>query len=701
MPDPAQRITQLRREIERHNRLYHVEARPEISDQDYDQLLKELEALEKTHPDLDSPDSPTHRVGGEPVSGFPTVTHTRPMLSIDNTYNRADLLDWHQRVVKGLSAEGLFGAQAAEPVEYIVEPKVDGVSLSLRYEKGRLVQAATRGDGRTGDDITANARTIRAIPLTLQAHDLTPGIPAPPPILEVRGEVYMSFAQFQRINDQRAQAGEELFANPRNSTAGTLKLLDPRLVAQRRLLFVAHGRGQIEPDPFTTQSAYLAALRAYGIPINKLTRACQGIDPVWQAVEDFDSKRATLPYGVDGVVIKVDRYDQQEQLGYTSKSPRWCLAYKYPAQQAKTLLRGITWQVGKGGTLTPVAELEPVLLAGTTVRRATLHNIDEIARKDIRAGDAVFIEKAGEIIPQVVRVVPPDDPRLHPRSAPTVPPAQCPSCQGPVTREEGEAALRCTNPECPAQIRERLIWFAGRKQMDIEGLGEETVHQLADAGLLQSFGDVYRLKDHRAKVLELERMGEKKVDNLLAGIEDSKSRGLARVLAGLGIRHVGSRAAQTLAIHFGSLDALAAATQEELANFEVDGKKSGVGPEISTSVHSFFHGAAGKRIAAELKAAGVSLGTPGTPQPAAMQASSPAAQTFLGKTIVLTGSLESFERADLTEKLEALGAKVTSTVSKNTDIVIVGSDPGSKLAKARELGVKVWDEAKLLQALKP
>lgn len=673
MATPQKRIRELRSEIERHNRLYYVDAAPEVSDQQYDNLLKELEALEADHPDLVTPDSPTQRVGGEPIAGFNTVAHTLPMLSIDNTYDQAELTRWHERVLKGLKKDDeLFAAE----ITYVAEPKIDGVAVSLRYEDGQLTRAVTRGDGKRGDDITHNVRTIRAIPLSLHGKKL-------PGVLEVRGEIYMPDAEFNRINDARAEAGEPVFANPRNFTAGTLKQLDPRKVAERKLLFFAHGRGAVEPDPFEKHSDYLAALRDMGLPTNPDTKVCDDFDAVWAAIESFDQKRADLPYATDGMVIKVDRYAQQEALGYTSKAPRWCIAYKYAAEQAQTRLNDITWQVGKGGRLTPVAELEPVFLAGTTVKRAGLHNIDEIERKDVRVGDIVVIEKAGEIIPQVISVVEDQRPR---KTSKVEAPTTCPSCSEPVTREEDEVAIRCINPECPAQVRERLIWFAGRDQMDIEGLGDKAIHQLADADLLSSFGDIFNLHNHRDRLLELDRMGEKKVDNLLAAIEDAKQRGLDRVLAGLGIRHVGGRAAQLLAAEFGDVDALMQADEETLAAIDE------IGPITAASVHEFFDSDAGKTVIDELKNADVKLTAPKKPKPAA---DSP----FAGKTVVITGTLENFDRKDLTQQLEDLGAKVTGSVSKKTDLLIAGESAGSKLTKAQDLDIEIWNEQQLLDAL--
>jgi len=685
----AQRAAKLRQLIDYHNDLYYQQGRTEISDEQFDALLRELQEIENQDPSLLTPDSPTQRVGGKPIAGFKTVEHSRPMLSIDNTYSPEEISAWHRRIVKGLSQQtDLFGGTSAD-VDYIVEPKIDGVAVSLRYVDGKLELAVTRGDGRRGDDITHNVRTIRDVPLSLKASKKQ----AIPHILEVRGEIYMTAEELVRINMQREARGEELYANPRNVTAGTLKQLDPKIVASRKLNFFAHGRGLIEPDAYESQSQYLDALKGFGLPVNPLIRKFNRFEDVLAYINTFDKQRHDLAYGTDGMVIKVDRYDLQEQLGYTSKSPRWCIAYKYAAEQAQTTINAITWQVGKGGSLTPVAELTPVLLAGTTVRRASLHNIEEIQRKDIRVKDSVIIEKAGEIIPQVVEV------KFDARPAdslPTLAPTHCPSCQEPVVKPEGEAALRCVNPECPAQFRERLIWFADRDQMDIEGLGDKMVHQLADAGLLKTFGDIYRLKDHRDKLLDLDRMGAKKVDNLLAGIEESKSRGLERVLSGLGIRHVGSRAAQVLARHFRDIQTLANTPLEELASFEVAGKKSGIGKEIAASVYTFFQSDAGRHIVDDLTRVGVDMNATLPPvAEVAVDSDSP----FAGKTVVLTGSLQSYDRKTLTEKLEALGAKVSSSVSKKTHLVIAGEEAGSKLDKANELGVEVWDEATLLKHL--
>lgn len=674
-------IEELRQQLNRHNFLYFVEAKPEISDHEYDRLLKQLEALEVKHPQLVTPDSPTQRTGGQPLSEFKTVTHSVPMYSIDNTYSQDELLAWHQRILKALA--DVPGGTDGD-LKFAVEPKIDGVAVSLRYEQSRLVLALSRGNGQQGDDITQNIRTIRAIPLWLTGD-------RNPVILEVRGEVFMPTNEFVRINEYRRTEGAEPFANPRNATAGTLKQLNPRQVARRRLQFFAHGRGQVKPEVSGTHSTFLNRLRDCGVPTNPHTRVCGTIDEVWQTINDFEQEVPTLGYGTDGMVVKVDATDLQIRLGHTSKAPRWCIAFKYAAEQALTKLQAVDWQVGKTGKLTPRATMAPVFLAGTTVRHATLHNANEIERKDIRIGDTVVIEKAGEIIPQVVQVIA----KRRPKGAIPIPvPDKCPSCGVPVTREMDEVAHRCVNPQCPAQICERLIWFAGRSQMDIEGLGEKAVHQLADAGWLRSYGDIYGLHTHRDELLKLERMGEAKVNNLLQAIEESKSRGLQRVLAGLSIRHVGARASQIIAQRFGHIDAIIAASTQEISEFEIGGEKSGIGPEIAKSLHTYLHSETGDQIIGDLKQAGVAL------------KSSPPAQTngqiespFSGKSIVITGTLEHHDRRALTELLQRLGAKMVSSVSKNTDLLIVGLKPGRKLDQARSLGIETWDEQTVMKHL--
>lgn len=685
MPSPAQSIEDLRKQIEYHNRLYYAEAKPKISDRHFDQLLEQLRTLEQANPELTTADSPTQRVGGQPLSGFRTVRHTQPMYSIDNTYDQQELLGWHQRVIKGLvEAEDLSGGNAP-PIQFQMEPKIDGVAVNLRYEDGQLVLAVSRGDGHQGDDITQNIRTIRGIPLKL-ADDKRP----PPTVLEVRGEVYMPDEEFARINHAREKNGDEPFANPRNATAGTLKQLNPSIVGKRRLKFIAHGRGLVSPHLCDCHSDFLAFLRSFGVPVSPLAKTAESINDAWQYIKQFGTQRENVGYGVDGVVIKVDRYDLQEQLGHTTKAPRWCIAYKYAAEQAITRLLAVDWQVGKTGKLTPRATMEPVFVAGTTVKHATLHNADEIERKNLRIGDTVVIEKAGEIIPQIIKVL--KEHRTK-RTIAITPPTSCPSCSEPVIQEEGEVAHRCMNPQCPDQIRERLIWFAARGQMDIDGLGEKMVHQLADAGVLDSYGDVYRLKNHREQILQLDRMGETKVANLLDAIEASKTRGLQRILAGLGIRHLGGRAAQIIAQHFGSIDKLIQATRQEIEEFEVDGNRSGIGTEIAQSLHRFLKSRAGIQIINELRAADLNLTDP------QQHSQIPSDSPFTGKTIVITGTLKDYDRKDLTAKLQSMGANITSSVSRKTDFLITGESPGSKHDKATQIGIEIWSEERLKQVL--
>jgi DNA ligase (NAD+) len=678
------RIKELRDLLNRANRAYYVEAQPFMSDREYDELLRELAELEAKHPEDADPNSPTQRIGDEPIKGFTTVKHAVPMQSIDNTYSVQELTAWRDRVLKRLAlpasnadddeATSLFGSDVA--VQWVCDPKIDGVAISLRYEHGALKHAITRGDGEKGDDVTAQVRTIRAIPLQLDANDDLPDV------LEVRGEIFMPNAEFERINAQREADGEPLFANARNSTAGTLKSLNPQIVAQRRLNFVAHGRGEVVGmDDVQSFSAYLDRLKALGIPVSSHTTTCDDFDTVIETIEQFSEQRSTIGYGVDGMVIRVDQFDQQQQLGATSKAPRWCIAYKYPAEQGMTKLLKVDWQVGKTGALTPRATMEPILLAGTTVQHATLHNLDEITRKDIRIGDTVVIEKAGEIIPQVIRVVQEKRPK---GSKPIQPPATCDACHGPIEKEGPK--LYCVNPECPAQFREKLKWFVSRDQMDIDGMGEKLVDQLVDADLVHHFADVFTLT--KQQLLELDRMGEKSADNLLAGIERSKTHGLHRVLAGLGIRHIGASASKTLARQFSHADDLLAASLDALIALPDFGEIT------ATGLHMFLQSPQGRVTFERLAAVGVDLHSTFFVDQAAVSDS-----PFAGKVIVLTGTLEHFTRPQLTEQLEAMGAKVTGSVSKKTDLLIAGESAGSKLDKARQLGVEVWDEAKLLAEL--
>ncbi|QDU71204.1 NAD-dependent DNA ligase LigA [Mucisphaera calidilacus] len=678
MTDVAARASELRGILEDANRRYYVDASPTLSDEAYDRLLAELQSIEEAHPELATEDSPTRRVGGEPIEGFETVEHAVPMLSIDNTYDREELTAWYGRVLKrvGGDGEGLFGAGG---VAVRAEAKVDGVAISLRYEGGRLVRAVTRGDGRRGDDVTANVRTIRAVPMVLDA-----GEDILPDVLEVRGEIFMDQAEFDRINHEKEARGEAMLVNPRNATAGTLKQLDARAVAERRLRFLAHGVGVVEPNRFESYSVFCGALRGWGLPVNDaLGDVTDSVEELWGMIERFERERIGLGFATDGVVVRVDRFDLQERLGVRSKSPRWVIAFKFAAERKETVLRDVVWQVGKTGRITPRAEMDPVFVGGTTVTFATLHNADQVERLGVEIGDRVVVQKAGEIIPQVMGLA---EGKRETKRRKIEAPSACPSCGEPTVREEGEVDLRCVNPACPAQLMERLIWFVGRDQMDIDGLGEKAVIQLVEAGLVKTFGDLYRLNDRRAELLDLDRMGEKKVEGMLVGIEASKERGLARVLAGLGIRHVGGRAAAILAGHFGDVKSLSAADVETIADVDE------IGPITAASVHDFASSDAGRGILGDLASCGVDL----TQEQVAVPAGD---GPFVGKRVVITGTFEAMDRKAIKQRVEAMGGRVSGSVSGNTDLLLAGERAGSKLAKAESLGVEVWDEARLMSVL--
>ncbi|MBI4580591.1 MAG: NAD-dependent DNA ligase LigA [Planctomycetes bacterium] len=660
------RIAELREQIREHDHRYYVLAEPTISDQQYDELSAELQRLEAEHPELVTPDSPTQRVAGTPLSEFRQVTHSVPMLSVDNTYSEGELREFDRRVAKGLGGE---------TYQYVIDPKIDGVAISLRYEKGRLVLAATRGDGERGDDITQNARTIRAIPLQLKPPQRLADPPVPD-VVEARGEVFWPLKDFQAFNEARATAGEPVFANPRNATAGTLKQLDPRIVGERRLSFTAHGFGEIEPFPkVETQYDLWRRFRAWGIPVSRYFQRADSIDAAVEFVHQWGKRRDGLDYATDGLVIKVDRLDQRDTLGTTSRSPRWCIAFKFAAERARTKLESVRFQVGKLGTITPVANLKPVLLAGTTVKSASLHNFDQIDRLGVKVGDMVFVEKAGEIIPQVVAV---DLDARGPDVQGIRPPRKCPECESETVRDENGVFLRCVNPACPAQIKERLRYFCGRDQMDIEGVGPALVDQLVDQGLVHEFADLYRLEERRDELIALERMGAKSADNLLGAIAKSKAHPLARLLAALNIPHVGVNTAALLAEHFGTIDGLMAADMDALQEVE------GIGPELAESIHGFLHRKAGQQTIEHLRAVGVNMKQP------KRQTAGP--QPFAGKTIVVTGTLERFGRKEVQDLIAKLGGKAAGSVSGKTDFVVVGADPGSKLDKARTLKVEVIDE---------
>ena len=655
-------IDKFRNEIRHHDYLYYVLNAPEISDREYDRLFDQLKELEAKHPELITPDSPTQRVSGQPITAFKSIRHAIPMLSIDNTYNADELRAFDGRVRKILEHANY---------DYVVELKIDGLAISLRYEKGRLATAATRGDGTTGDDVTANVRTIKAVPLMLKDGD------AVPDILEVRGEVYMPTASFTQLNAAKAEAGEPPFANPRNAAAGSLKLLDAKITATRKLSFFAYATGEISRGGFAkTHWETLQKFKAFGLPVNPNVRNAKNIEEVIEICSQWDKQRAKLDYQIDGMVIKINRLDQREILGYTGRAPRWCISYKFAAEQAETILESISLQVGKTGIVTPVANLKPVLLAGTTVKRASLHNFDEVARLDIRPGDTVVVEKAGEIIPQVIEV------KVGAVREPSVsPPTHCPVCNSQLVKDPDGVYIRCVNPECVGTIMERLIYFAGRDQMDIESVGPALIENLIDAGLVKSFADLYKLK--KQELLGIERMGEKSASKIIASIEKSKSQPLSRFITALGIRNIGGQSAEILADEFGSLDALINADEERLQQIEQ------IGQVVAKSVYDYFHNAENIKVVNELLTAGVQ----------AKAEHKQRGTAFSGKTIVVTGTLEHFSRQQIEQAIKDNGGKVGSSVSKKTDFVVAGSEAGSKLTKAQELGVKVITENEFLKMI--
>jgi DNA ligase (NAD+) len=656
------RIARLREEIRHHEQRYYVLADPEISDQEYDALERELVELERKFPDLVTPTSPTQRVGETPTSEFPTFVHRVPMLSLDNTYSEEELREFEERI---------FKAVGKRPVVYTAELKIDGLGVALHYEAGRLLRAVTRGDGVRGDDVTPNARAIRGVPLELVGKDV-------PAELEARGEVYLPRSRFAAINREREEAEEEPFANPRNAAAGTMKSLDARVVESRGLELFLYGIAHLRGPVVKSQWQALERLRSWGLRTNPESRRCAGMDELLQAIAAWRDRRDELPYEVDGVVVKLDDFALQQELGSTSKFPRWAIAYKYPAVQAETAVRAIEVQVGRTGRLTPVAHLEPVFLAGTTVSRATLHNEEEIARKDVRVGDSVRIERGGEVIPKVVAVVLEKRP---PGTEPWTPPERCPVCGTAAARAEGEVDRRCPNASCPAQVEERLKHFARREAMDIEGLGDSLVHELVQKGLVRDFADLYDLRFEdlaplfAPKAKKGESLGAR---NLLAAIAASRSRELRRLIFGLGIRFVGARAAMLLARHFRSLPELAAADPEAIdAIYEI-------GPAVAGSVHAWFRDPANLKLVERLEQAGLRL------QEAEAE---PGSLAFQGQQFVLTGTLDSMSRDEAKAAIEARGGRVTGTVSKKTSVVVAGRESGSKLERARELGVSVIDEA--------
>jgi DNA ligase (NAD+) len=650
-------IAALRETIREHDRRYYVENAPTISDLEYDKLFSRLKELEAENPALVSPDSPTQRVGGEPVDSLSQVAHRVPMLSMDNTYNLEELQKFGERTAKLLPGQ---------EIAWDVELKIDGVAVSITYENGLLVRGATRGDGRTGDDITHNIRTVMGVPLRLAGNDL-------PDAVEVRGEIYMTNADLADINARRQAAGLEVYANTRNTAAGGIKLLDPKLCAERRLRFFCHGIGYAEKLDVNSHMEFLRLAAKWGVPPTPLAERFDNFSAAVEHCQSLIGRLHEFDFEVDGLVLKVDRFAQRERLGATSKAPRWLVAYKFEKYEAVTRVNNIFVTVGKSGALTPTADLEPVQIAGTTVSRVSLHNVEEIARKDVRIGDTIIVEKAGKIIPHVVRVekhLRPDDAREF------VYPAKCPACGTKLEKDEGGVYIRCPNFSCPAQLGERLLYFASRSAMDIEGLGEKVAYQMVDSGLVQDFADLYDLTE--SQLTELERMGEKSAKKLIANIAASKTRGLARLLNALSIRHVGTRVATTIAEHFGSMDDLLAASEEDLSNIE------DVGSVIAASIYQFLHGKIGERAIQRLREAGLDITAPKKVSP-----SGPLA----GKTLVVTGTLEKYSREDIEALIESLGGRAASSVSKATDYVVAGVKAGSKLDKAAKLGVTVLSES--------
>ncbi|MGJ3546636.1 NAD-dependent DNA ligase LigA [Bacillus subtilis] len=660
-----QRAEELRRTINKYSYEYYTLDEPSVPDAEYDRLMQELIAIEDEHPDLRTPDSPTQRVGGAVLEAFQKVTHGTPMLSLGNAFNADDLRDFDRRVRQAVG----------DDVAYNVELKIDGLAVSLRYEDGYFVRGATRGDGTTGEDITENLKTIRNIPLKMN-RELS---------IEVRGEAYMPKRSFEALNEERIKNEEEPFANPRNAAAGSLRQLDPKIAAKRNLDIFVYSIAELDEMGVETQSQGLDFLDELGFKTNQERKKCGDIEEVITLIDELQAKRADLPYEIDGIVIKVDSLDQQEELGFTAKSPRWAIAYKFPAEEVVTKLLDIELNVGRTGVITPTAILEPVKVAGTTVSRASLHNEDLIKEKDIRILDKVVVKKAGDIIPEVVNVLVEQRTGVEKEfSMPT----ECPECGSELVRIEGEVALRCINPECPAQIREGLIHFVSRNAMNIDGLGERVITQLFEENLVRNVADLYKLTKER--VIQLERMGEKSTENLISSIQKSKENSLERLLFGLGIRFIGSKAAKTLAMHFESLENLKKASKEELLAVDEIGEK------MADAVITYFHKEEMLELLNELQELGVNTLYKGPKKVKAEDSDS----YFAGKTIVLTGKLEELSRNEAKAQIEALGGKLTGSVSKNTDLVIAGEAAGSKLTKAQELNIEVWNEEQLMGELK-
>jgi len=666
-PSPAARAEDLRRQLEHHNYRYYVLDDPEVSDAEYDRLLNQLKQIEAENPDLITPDSPTQRVGATPVSELQEAVHTTPMLSLDNAFTDEDLINFDRRVRERLETDKV--------IEYVAEPKLDGLAMSFRYENGRLVRAATRGDGMKGEDVTHNVRTIKAVPTQLRGKA--------PDVIDVRGEVFMTLAGFKAMNQRALEKGEKVFVNPRNAAAGTIRQLDPRLAASRPLdvFFYAvgeHGNWKLPATHFEV----LEHLREWGLKVSPLTRLVKGVEGCLEYYRQIGEQRSSLKYEIDGVVYKVNRFAQQRELGFVARAPRWAIAHKFPAHEENTIVRDVEFQVGRTGALTPVARLEPIFVGGVTVSNATLHNMDEVKRKDVHIGDTVVIRRAGDVIPEVVKVVIERRPK---NARPVVLPKSCPICGSAVEREEGEAVARCSGSlSCAAQLKGALLHFAGRRAMDIDGLGEKIVDQLLTTGLVHSPADLYKLTVEQ--FANLERLGEKSAKNLVDALTKSKKTTLSRFLYALGIRDVGEATAGALASHFGSIEALQEAN--EVAIQEVQD----VGPVVAAHVYTFFQQPHNREVIQALRDLGVHWPAQ---KPRAVAAEGP----LTGKTFVLTGTLESMSRDQAGDRITALGGKVTGSVSKKTSYVVAGSEAGSKLTKAQELGVEILDEAGFLKLL--
>ncbi|TYS16938.1 NAD-dependent DNA ligase LigA [Rossellomorea vietnamensis] len=659
-----QKVAELHNLLNQYNYEYHVLDKPSVPDAEYDRVMNELIAIENEYPELRAPDSPTQRVGGNTLEAFEKIAHRTPMLSLGNAFNEEDLRDFDRKVRQA----------AGDDYSYVCELKIDGLAVSLRYEDGLFMQGATRGDGTVGEDITANLKTIKSIPLRISE----------PLTMEVRGEAFMPKRSFEALNKAKEEREEEPFANPRNAAAGSLRQLDPRIAASRNLDIFLYAIADVGETGVVSHSSGLDRLDEFGFKTNKERRKCSTIDEVIEYVEGWVERRPDLQYDIDGIVIKVDSLELQERLGTTAKSPRWAVAYKFPAEEVVTRLKDIELSVGRTGVVTPTAILEPVRVAGTTVQRASLHNEDLIREKDIKIGDYVVVKKAGDIIPEVVNVL---EERRTGEEQDFRMPEECPECGSGLVRLEGEVALRCINPKCPAQIREGLIHFVSRTAMNIDGLGEKVISQLFQEGLIEDVADIYRLE--REQLLQLERMGEKSVDNLLNAIEASKTNSLEKLLFGLGIRHVGAKAAKTLAQEFETIDTLMDASKDELTAINE------IGDKMADAVVAYFEKEEAIELIGELKAAGVNTEYKGPKPVKAEEIDS----YFAGKTVVLTGKIEQLGRNEAKQKIEELGGKVTGSVSKKTDLLIAGEDAGSKLAKAQELEIEIWDEEKLLEEL--